>query len=231
VDLGFAANRGMLEAMWRQEVFQGRAGEFHQRELGVALEPTLWWFEIDSPALVLGSSQPIGHIDLAACTREGIEVVRRRSGGGAVLMRPGESSWVDVLLPRTHPWWEDDVRRSALWLGEAWSRALESLGVEGTTVHRGEMVRSPWSSHVCFAGVAAGEVVLDDRKVVGISQRRTRAGARFQCIVYRMWDPAAHARLFSPPAPTAEELRHLAVPVEHERPALAVAVAEALNVG
>ena len=27
------------------------------------------------------------------------------------------------------------------------------------------------------------------RKLVGISQRRTREGARFQCIVHRTWDP------------------------------------------
>ena len=34
-----------------------------------------------------------------------------------------------------------------------------------------------------------GEVERDGRKVVGISQRRTRAGARFQCVAYREWRP------------------------------------------
>jgi hypothetical protein len=51
---------------------------------------------------------------------------------------------------------------------------------------------------VCFAGLAAGEVIVDGAKVVGISQRRTRAGARFQCSVPLRWDAARHAELLAP---------------------------------
>jgi hypothetical protein len=50
-------------------------------------------------------------------------------------------------------------------------------------------VENPWSRRVCFAGLGAGEVVVGPRKLVGISQRRTRDGARFQCVVHRSWDP------------------------------------------
>jgi lipoate-protein ligase A len=52
------------------------------------------------------------------------------------------------------------------------------------------MRRAPWSIRVCFAGTGPGEVTLDGRKVVGISQRRTRQGALFQCAVIVSWDPA-----------------------------------------
>ena len=31
--------------------------------------------------------------------------------------------------------------------------------------------------------------LVDGRKVVGISQRRSRDVARFQCLVHRVWDP------------------------------------------
>ena len=65
-------------------------------------------------------------------------------------------------------------------------------------VHTGEMIRTLWSSAVCFAGVGPGEVLVDGAKVVGISQRRTRAGARFQCAVMRTWDPSELARIFAP---------------------------------
>ena len=58
------------------------------------------------------------------------------------------------------------------------------------------MVRTAWSDLVCFAGLGAGEVTAaapaaDARppKLVGISQRRTRDGARFQCAVLHHWDP------------------------------------------
>jgi hypothetical protein len=67
-------------------------------------------------------------------------------------------------------------------------------------VHRGGLVTAPWSGLVCFAGLGAGEVTLGEGgpKVVGVSQRRTRAVARFQCAVLLRWDPArllAAARL------------------------------------
>jgi lipoate-protein ligase A len=134
-------------------------------------------FEVDQPALVLGSTQPM--IDL-----DGIEVVRRRSGGGAVYLEPGGTLWVDVVVPRGDELWDDDVGRATYWLGEAWAAAVGG----GAVVHRGPMVRTEWSDLVCFAGLGPGEVTVDGRKVVGISQRRSRAAARFQCVTYETWD-------------------------------------------
>jgi hypothetical protein len=32
-------------------------------------------------------------------------------------------------------------------------------------------------------------VTIDGKKAVGISQRRTRVAARFQCVAYERWDP------------------------------------------
>jgi len=53
------------------------------------------------------------------------------------------------------------------------------------------MQRSVWSGYVCFAGTGPGEVGGPAGKVVGISQRRTRAAALFLCGVVLHWDPAA----------------------------------------
>ena len=86
-------------------------------------------FEVERPALVLGSAQPDDVVDRAACAAAGVEVVRRRSGGGAVLLEPGGVVWVDVELPRGDPLWDDDVGRAAWWLGERWAVALADLGV------------------------------------------------------------------------------------------------------
>ena len=51
---------------------------------------------------------------------------------------------------------------------------------------------------VCFAGLAAGEVTVGGAKVVGISQRRTRAGGRFQCSVPLQWNAERHEELLAP---------------------------------
>jgi lipoate-protein ligase A len=159
---------------------------------------------VTAPALVLGSAQP------AAPGSGGVEVVRRRSGGGAVLLRPDETVWVDVVVPAGDPLWTDDVGRSFWWLGEVWAAAL------GGVVHRGPLVRTTWSAAVCFAGTGPGEV-LDPGgggKVVGMASRRTREGALFQCAVPLRWDPAAYVDLLGLPPEAAADLAGVAAPVD-----------------
>ena len=54
---------------------------------------------------------------------------------------------------------------------------VSSRGVRPTEQDRGV---HPWATSVCFGGVGTGEVVTaDGRKVVGLAQRRNRAGAWF----------------------------------------------------
>lgn len=141
------------------------------------------------PMLALGSTQPLATADLAAAAARGVDVGRRRSGGGAVLMEPGAFLWVDVTIARDDPLWRDDVGESFEWLGAAWAEAVASLGVPAPDVHRGAAVTNRWSRLVCFAGIGAGEVLVDGRKLVGLSQRRTRTAARYQCGVHARWDP------------------------------------------
>ena len=148
----------------------------------------MWVLDAERPALVLGSTQPESDVDTEALAAGDIDLVRRRSGGGAVLVVPGECLWVDVVLPRDDVLWDDDVGRAPVWVGEVWAAALIGLGLPAQ-VHRGGLVRTDWSSRVCFAGLGPGEVTAAGRKVVGVSQRRTRAGARFQCAVLFAWDP------------------------------------------
>lgn len=114
-----------------------------------------------------------------------------------MLVEPGRVVWADVVVPAADPLWEADVGRAVWWLGEAWAAALASLGIAGAgvSVHRGALVSSEWSSMVCFAGLGPGEVCVGGAKVVGISQRRVREGALFQCAVPLVWGAAVLAGL------------------------------------
>lgn len=162
--------------------------------------------EATHPAVVLGSTQSDDVIDHRAAAATGVDVVRRRSGGGAVWVAPDDPIWVDVVIPRGDRLWTDDVGHAFGPIGQAWSAALEALGVGGTVVHEGAMVRTDWSDLVCFSGTGPGEVLRGGRKIVGISQRRTRAGARFQCAIPRRWEPERLHRLLREPPPLAELL-------------------------
>ena len=144
--------------------------------------------EVTQSVLVLGSRQGVELVDLAAARAAGVEVLRRHSGGGAVLLHPQRSLWLDVLVPRADPLWSDDVSVAFHWLGAVWVDALAHLGVVAS-MHRDPLERTAWGSLVCFGALGPGEVAVDGRKVVGMSQRRTRAGARFQCLVHDAWEP------------------------------------------
>jgi lipoate-protein ligase A len=140
--------------------------------------------------VVLGSAQPAGDVDLLRARAAGVEVVRRRSGGGAVLVGPGRVLWIEVIVPRGDPLWHDDVGRAVWWLGDVWVEALETAGLTGAKVWRGGLQHSRWSRRICFAGLGPGEVTIGERKLVGMAQRRTRQGALFQCALPIAWDPA-----------------------------------------
>lgn len=189
---------GQRVAVRRWEVTweRGPAAGFHGRPLPSPPTRAVQVLEVERPALVLGSTQAEAEVDHAALARTGADLVRRRSGGGAVLLDPGGSVWVDVVLPRHDPLWSDDVGVAFHWLGRAWAAALASLGVPAEA-HEGGLVTTRWSRLVCFAGLGPGEVTVGSAKVVGIAQRRTREGARFQCAVLHRWEPTATLSLLA----------------------------------
>jgi hypothetical protein len=126
--------------------------------------------------------------------------------------------WVDVTIPAGDPWWDNDVGRAFHWLGAVWTEVLIAGGVLARW-HDGAMQRTPWSPWVCFAGLGPGEVTVGGRKVVGLSQRRTREGALFQCCAALRWEPerlldllalsdAERARAASDIAPLATGIGH-----------------------
>ena len=141
------------------------------------------------PALVLGSAQGAEIADEVVLARTGTVLVRRRTGGGAVVVAPGAQLWVEAWIPPGDVLWDRDVVRSAFWLGDVWAGALARLGVPGTEVHRARAVGGAWSELLCFAGMGPGEVAVDGRKVVGLAQRRSAAGIRLSSMAVVDWQP------------------------------------------
>jgi lipoate---protein ligase len=191
---------------WHLGVRRGSAAELHGHTPS-SPHRSAEWYEVERPALVLGSAQRDDVVDGDACAAAGLDVVRRRSGGGVVLVVPGETMWLDVVVPRGDSLWVDDVAQAMWWLGEVWCDALAAVGVEGAAVHRGGLMHTEWSRLVCFDGLGAGEVVIGGRKAVGISQRRTREWVRLQSSMHLAWRPEVLVSCLAPPAPTVDDLR------------------------
>lgn len=182
------------------------------RRLVSVLEP-------DDTAVVLGSTQRPDIVDQRACDAAQVRVVRRRSGGGAVLVGPGEQLWVDIVVPRDDPLWSVDVGTAAWWVGEAWAHALAAAGLHNVPqVWKAPFQATKWSELVCFAGRGAGEVFsASGRKLVGVSQRRSRSGALFQCSCLLRWEPVEIVSLLALPGAArvsaARDLREVAAAV------------------
>jgi len=167
---------------WRVEVLRDGIGErVGARPVG---ERSVVVYKVARPVLVLGSSQRDDAVDWPRAEKRGVDVVRRRSGGSAVLVEPGAAVWVDVTIPPDDPLWDHDVGRAFHWLGAVWAEVIS-----GAEWYDGPMRKTLWSDRVCFAGLGPGEVTVGGRKVVGLSQRRIREAVLFQCCATLRWEP------------------------------------------
>lgn len=144
---------------------------------------------VDAPTLVLGSTQPADVADAVGLRSHGVTATRRRSGGGAVYLSPGDQLWLDAWIPPEDPLWRRDVSVAAEWVGRWWLEALNRFGLGGLEVHSGRAVAGELGTLVCFAGRGPGEVFQGGRKVVGLSQWRAREGALFSSCAYLRWEP------------------------------------------
>lgn len=180
---------------WVFRHWRGDAAEIHRGDFTTGR--TLWWCEVEQPAVVLGSTQKDSDVDLELAHDLGLQVVTRRSGGGAVFVHPTDALWLDVIIHPNDEQWTDDVSTSMLWLGDVFVEAL-SPWINAETF-RGSFDAGTFGRSVCFDSRAPGEVMSGDRKLVGISQRRGRYGARMQCVIYREWHPEQWASIFRSP--------------------------------
>lgn len=205
----------MVEGGWTIRRLSGTVGELHQLSPDSDADREVWLMSPQDAALVLGSAQSD---DIALSHGPG--VVRRRSAGGAVLVAPDDSVWIDVVIGRSDPLWDEDVNRAPLWLGQAWREALASLEVSGGVV-LDRYDPGPWGRLACFASRGPGEVLVGGAKAVGVTQRRTRSTARFQTLVYRRWAPEELIARLKIAADQIEDLREAlagaALPVDAHR--------------
>ncbi len=137
--------------------------------------PSLRFQRWSPPALSVGRFQPLQDIDLAACRAEGIEVVRRPTGGKSILHL--DDFTYSVVIPQGFPLPERVVEAYRLLCGGI-VRALEHLGVRAAIKpHANGGHRQ--ASGACFAAITQADLEYHGRKLCGSAQVR-RGGALLQ---------------------------------------------------
>lgn len=135
--------------------------------------PTLRFYRWKPAAVSLGRHQFAADVDEAAIRTRGYELVRRTTGGRAILHT--DELTYSVAAPDSEPRVAGGVMESYLRLSNALVLALHRLGATHAEKAAGSVRAGPNVSAACFEVPSAYEIVVDGRKLMGSAQSR-RAG-------------------------------------------------------
>lgn len=138
--------------------------------------PTLRFYGWSPPCLSLGRAQPWDVADLDRCAALGWDVVRRPTGGRAVLHI--DELTYSVAAPESEPRVKGGVLESYRRLSAALYNGLHALGIEPERALPYYADRGA-TGPACFDGPSDYEVTIAQRKLIGSAQQR-RTGVVLQ---------------------------------------------------
>jgi lipoate-protein ligase A len=137
-----------------------------------ASPPTLRLYEWDPPTVSLGYFQPIAAFERLPAPAGSLAVVRRLTGGGAILHdRELTYAWV---LPDDHALLAGGPNRLYELAHQAIAAALRDLGPTATTAGVSDDSGPRRGPFFCFGRRHRFDLVVGEAKIAGSAQRRTR---------------------------------------------------------
>jgi lipoate-protein ligase A len=170
--------------------------------------PTLRIYGWPGKTMLLGAGQSSSAIDRDACERLGIPLLRRMSGGTAVL-HDSQTISLQLTLPAGHPLVSDDIHRNFRWFSELLMAALAHLGITAkwTPLDRARAERAPAGLEAaCYSTLAPYEIAVDGRKLIGHGQMRRVRATALQAMVYRAFEPGQTVQLLNQHGQSQAEL-------------------------
>ncbi len=134
--------------------------------------PTLRLYGWKPFSLSLGYGQRAREADLPALNRHGWALVRRPTGGKAILH--GDELTYSLCLPLNHELASGDVVESYRRISAGLLRGLEQIGLSASAKHQGAGFRQSEAGPVCFDVPSHYEIVADGRKIIGSAQMRRK---------------------------------------------------------
>ncbi len=148
--------------------------------------PTIRFYQWSPPAVSLGYFQNLKkEIDIEACQKKGVDIVRRPTGGKAVLH--DQELTYSFVIKENHPLVNDSILETYKKISRGIIRGLSYLGVEAKLVPLREKLKNdplsreternsepPYSAikSICFSASAQYEVQIEGKKIVGSAQVR-----------------------------------------------------------
>ena len=145
--------------------------------------PTLRFYDWTQPAFSFGYFQQIAdEVDVVACASHGIELVRRMTGGGTVIH--GWDVTYTVVVPHGSGVLPKDISSAYGVISDCLINGLQCLHIDAK-----RQVAKPGSENsgdasaavnVCLTNPAQYDIMLNGKKIAGVSQRRNRIGVIYQ---------------------------------------------------
>lgn len=154
---------------WNMAVDEAILEHIHRGES----RPTLRLYAWAPPCLSLGYAQPFADVDLDRLRARSWEVVRRPTGGRAILHT--DELTYSVTAPADDPVTAGSVLESYNRIARALLRALLSLGLPVQVEEHAAAPSGP-ANPVCFEVPSSYEITVAGRKLIGSAQARRREG-------------------------------------------------------
>jgi lipoate-protein ligase A len=179
-----ATNMALDEALLRGRV-RGASG------------PTVRFYGWRPAAVSLGYAQPLDEtVDRARCQALGIGLVRRPTGGSAILHEPPDREVTYAVVAREGDFpGADDVLETYRVIGQGLAAGLARLGVAAELVPLVRARHGPTPAF-CFGRTGAYEIAVGGRKLAGSAQRRQRGCFLQHGSVLQDADPARVRAVF-----------------------------------
>jgi len=135
--------------------------------------PTLRLYAWEPPCLSLGHAQPFSDVAVDRLKQRGWEVVRRATGGRAILHT--DELTYSVIAPLNEPRVEGSVLESYNRLAQALLLAVQTLEIP-VEMKEGKASESATPNPVCFEVPSTYEITVNGKKLIGSAQARKKEG-------------------------------------------------------
>ena len=136
--------------------------------------PALRLYSWDRPSVSLGCFQRIGDINTEYCRDSDIPIVRRPTGGRAILHN-SELTY-SFSIRDDHEAFSKGLLDSYSKISTAFGLAFRKIGVQAESKKQREKGRILTRSPLCFQSSSFGEILINNKKIVGSAQKRWRDG-------------------------------------------------------
>jgi len=136
--------------------------------------PTLRFYTWDRPSVSLGCFQSVSDIDIDYCRQNSIPLVRRPTGGRAILH--GDELTYSFSVRTDEEPFSKGLMKSYRSISSAFNLAFQKIGIHVESKMQRERGRVLTRNPLCFESSSYGEILLNNRKIVGSAQKRWKDG-------------------------------------------------------